>query len=536
MNRWIIPVFALFIVHQSAESQPTYKKMFGTFGGDNFELKELNSTGKFIFSSHNNIDTDHAILKIDEFGEPFNESYIYQAGGSAWGSHKVHFQGLNQFDLIGLHNRPGSYPTVAFILNLDSSLQNQLDSRFYSYRPTGYGIDSWMCFDSTYIIGGSHSDGFQYLPIFYKLDSGLHVTWNRCYLDRSGHIKKIAQASDHGYYLLLQLLNEGMALAKTDTLGNILWCKNYGNPFRDAQGMKLLDDGTLLLLGHMNPALLPNNYTAVNPFIIKTNSSGDILWSRSYGDINNAFIISALDPDVYMDTASAGRIILTGSIVPQWHTFADALLMVMDSSGIPVWSRRYGNDFFDELGTICHQTSDGGFIIGSYNNYTPPPFPPPPNNFANVTVIKTDSTGISNGCMEYPLSIFTQSDTPSVSSLNWILYVDTLVTEIPSNMVDTTGIPTRNENMCTYVGLHENLEKRNDVLLFPNPSSNIINIHSTDFINQIEIYDMLGKRIKKIESIIQKEIQIDLNSCLSGNYLVQVITEKGSKVIKLVLN
>lgn len=510
----------------SSVSQPVFKKMYGTFSINNYELKELNQSNRFILSNHNIINSKHSFFKVDEMGEPYNQAYIYQpVGGSTTGSHKFYFRNDSVYDLIGLHaTMITTYPAVAFVSRRDSSLQNSYFSKFYEYRPSGPGIVSCLNFDSSYSIAGGYAivPG-QYYPMVFKLDIGLNVSWSQSYRDRIGYVQEILQASNGGWYLLMHLVNEGMSLAKTDSLGNIIWCRNYQQPFRYVSNMVQLQDGNLLLTGYKNPS--GTGYAPVEIFLTKVDTSGQIIWSKTYGDSQNSFYKAGQNPTFYVDTARNHSIILTGIFKRQFHTYTDLVGALVDSSGNFIWSRCYGNDYFDEFGSICHQASDGGFILGGYNNYQINNFPPVQNK-ANVTVIKTDSLGVSDGCMEYPVTISVQPDTPLVTNLTWSIYVDSIVTEIPSNMVDTTGTPTRNEDMCTFVSLLELPDKQPDFEIFPNPSNGNFHIKLNSNTNikfmKIEILDLIGRIVFTYNTTTGNQINLSIPNIAPGIYLINL--------------
>ena len=507
--------------------------MYGAFSPDNFELKEINNSNQFILSNHNS-HTLHTFFKINELGEPFDQNYIYQPiGGSTSGAHQFYMRNDSTYELVGVHLTPGSYPAVVFISRYDSTLQNMIFTKFYEVRVSSPpGIVSFKTSDSSYAFGGGHSIApGQYYPMLFKLDSALNVSWSQSYHDRVGYVQDMLQAADGGYFLLMHLKVEGMVLTKTDSIGNILWSKNFASPFRKAQRMLLNSDSTLTLLSYKNDHLLPNNYTGINPVLTKVDFSGNVLWSISYGDISNEFIFWAGNPILNIDAAGNNSSILCGSLLPQWHSYADMILMKLDSSGLPLWSRRYGNASFDELGSICHSTSDGGIIAGGFNNYQINNFPPIPN-LATVTIIKTDSLGFSDGCLEYPLTISYQTDTPTVTNLTWSLYVDSLVTEIPSNMIDTSGTPTRNENMCAFVSLMELNSTDNSLILFPNPSDGTVHIKSESQMHFISVIDITGREVLFIPGLDVTEYEIKIPNASARIYFVRVGTQQGIVTLK----
>ncbi len=63
-------IFLIILIVKVCDGQTVFKKMFGTFSPDNFELKEINNSNRFILSNHNNFNTYHTLFKIDTIGEP----------------------------------------------------------------------------------------------------------------------------------------------------------------------------------------------------------------------------------------------------------------------------------------------------------------------------------------------------------------------------------------------------------------------------------------------------------------------------------
>lgn len=75
----------------------------------------------------------------------------------------------------------------------------------------------------------------------------------------------------------------------------------------------------------------------------------------------------------------------------------------------------------------------------------------------------------------------------------------------------------------------------NHISLYPNPSSGKFTIQSDLMINgQIEVYDILGKRIKTFE-MNKKSLEFDLSNQAKGDYIIRVITKDYSCISKLSL-
>ena len=78
-----------------------------------------------------------------------------------------------------------------------------------------------------------------------------------------------------------------------------------------------------------------------------------------------------------------------------------------------------------------------------------------------------------------------------------------------------------------------NLRENNQVTLFPNPTAGVINIDSKDFVETIEVYDNIGRKIKKYFSITNNAI--DLSNLDDGIYFVDIVTELGHTTRKIML-
>ncbi|MBP1645946.1 MAG: zinc metalloprotease [Bacteroidetes bacterium] len=84
------------------------------------------------------------------------------------------------------------------------------------------------------------------------------------------------------------------------------------------------------------------------------------------------------------------------------------------------------------------------------------------------------------------------------------------------------------------LSLPEEISNDNTIKLYPNPAENTLNIESQEIIKEIEFYDALGKKAKAI-TLNRKEATIDISSLAKGNYVVNLITDKGKITKKLVV-
>jgi hypothetical protein len=120
-------------------------------------------------------------------------------------------------------------------------------------------------------------------------------------------------------------------------------------------------------------------------YLIKTNASGDTLWTRTYGGTVHDEGYSV------QQTSDTGYIV--AGVANSFGPTYDVYLIKTNASGDTLWTRTYGGTVWDGAYSV-RQTSDGGYIIaGATNSF---------GNGYQVYLIKTDSLGRSTGVEERP--------------------------------------------------------------------------------------------------------------------------------------
>jgi len=87
---------------------------------------------------------------------------------------------------------------------------------------------------------------------------------------------------------------------------------------------------------------------------------------------------------------------------------------------------------------------------------------------------------------------------------------------------DGESIPS---NIVEFVLVGVTDEAYADIELFPNPASDFITINSSKEIEEIELFDFTGKRLRKL-SIKNKSAQVNVSDINSGVYLLKLMTSK----------
>ena len=88
-----------------------------------------------------------------------------------------------------------------------------------------------------------------------------------------------------------------------------------------------------------------------------------------------------------------------------------------------------------------------------------------------------------------------------------------------------------------YLGLDAGLiENELKTHIYPNPSSESLNINSTSIINEIQLQELNGKIVKSISELNSMNTIIDITDLNDGIYLLKVISSNGSKTMHITKN
>lgn len=80
-------------------------------------------------------------------------------------------------------------------------------------------------------------------------------------------------------------------------------------------------------------------------------------------------------------------------------------------------------------------------------------------------------------------------------------------------------------------------ENQNDLIISPNPATNIINVYSAEGLTRIEIYAMTGRKVKEFQlsSVPYTDNEIYIGDLHSGIYLLKAANAKGGTLLRKVI-
>ncbi len=195
-------------------------------------------------------------------------------------------------------------------------------------------------------------------PWLVKLDYGGNQQWIQPYFSQmknndwnsliSGEVTSLVQTPDGGYALAGNF-NKGVSIIKTDKMGNILWNQTYNN-LNGGKALIVTSDGGFAMVSSTGTAC----------WLGKLNSNGDIKWNQTYANQDTSEGVSVIQ------TIDGGYAIL--GLINPYNTNASVWIIKTDSSGKMLWNQTYSWDraFFEPKSFI--QTNDGGYILASVLN------------------------------------------------------------------------------------------------------------------------------------------------------------------------
>jgi hypothetical protein len=160
--------------------------------------------------------------------------------------------------------------------------------------------------------------------------------------------------------------------------------RTYGGTHNDYLfDILLLADGGTLLAGQANNTGPSARISPGIARLIRTDSEGDIIWEKDYGDDDDAMLYSLIQ-------VGEDEYVALGQIAASYaRDEMDMFLIKIDGQGDEIWSHTYGGRGMDHA-KMVRQASDGGYIlIGSRADE----FPTDGQYEADVVLIKTDAEG-----------------------------------------------------------------------------------------------------------------------------------------------
>jgi len=354
---WII-LFMLALA-QASFGQPPDTLWTRTYGGSSDEEAysvQQTADGGYIVAgatqSYGAGNLDFYIVKTDASGDT---QWTRTQGGSS--CHDIAYSVQQTTDggyvAAGWTCSFGAGYADFYLVKTDGS-GNILWTRTYGdvWQDIAYSVQQTT--DGGYVVAGStHHYGGGNDFYLVKTNSSGDPLWTRAYWGPgSWTVAYSVQQTTDGGYILAGCTDGDFYLVKTYSEGGLCWTRTYGGSGGDcAYSVQQTADGGYVVAGYTD-SFGAGDYDF---YLVKTNSQGDTLWTRTYG--------GALADEAYsIQQTTDGGYVVAGTSMSFGAGSSDFWLVRTDANGDSLWSRTFGGTSGDECHSV-QQTSDGGYVL-----------------------------------------------------------------------------------------------------------------------------------------------------------------------------
>lgn len=200
----------------------------------------------------------------------------------------------------------------------------------------------------------------------------------------------VKQTADGGYIFIGTTTTEDrtdMLLVKTDKYGNQEWANNeIGGEYDDkGYSLQITPDGGYILLG---------SYTATaggtsDMYLVKTDNAGIVTWENTIGGTLN-------EEGFCIELTNDGGYILAGYTESYGYGAKDIYLVKTNQSGDTLWTNTFGGPA-DDIGNSVVQKNDNSFVIAGSSES----FSETGQDGSNVILITTNENGFETDKMTF---------------------------------------------------------------------------------------------------------------------------------------
>ena len=343
-------------------------------------------------------------------------------------------------------------------------------------------------------------------------------------------------------------------IVKYDASGNMLWATSAEDGLFNDDGRSLSTDasGNVFIAGYFaSPTItfgtttLTNTNSSWDIFIVKYDSSGNVLWAKSAGG-------TAYDIGNSVSTDAIGNVFMTGIYYSPTITFgittltnannvADIFIVKYDASGNVLWAKSAEGTWYDLSYGVCTDVIGNVFITGAFYS---PTITFGTTTLTNVNaandifIVKYDASGNvlwakSAGGTGYDEGYAVSTD----ASGNVFLTGNFGSPNINFGTTTLTNTDTTGSFRDIFIAKLDGTTGTNDIKnanikIYPNPTNNIINIEglNKNENNTIQIFDVQGKLV--ITKNISEKGTIDLSELNKGVYVIK-IGEVAQRIVKM---
>ncbi len=415
------------------------------------------------------------------------------------------------------------------VLDLSGNFINT--NYFADFADTSYlyyfgGAKSLTPITNGFILGGSKVDTLQGDACLIRLNITGDTIWTKTYGDSEFQSGWMAIESWDGGYLLCGQSESidtfsNAFLIRTDSLGNLIWQTEIGiGGFNERFVSLCLTSNGCALAGRRRDLF----NTDFDIYIAIVDSSGNLQW-------DSAFVTANHDELWSITSTMDGNFVVAGMYASSFHNTTYPYVAKLDLQGHVLWERKFGDSLLYSGFFSIRELHDGSFILGGIYN------PQVPSTVIYGLIYKIDANGDSLWSSYYYNSIYSRNyiqdicptiDGGFVACGRIVPYApDTGYQDLWLLKIDSMGC----EQVNCILDVEHLKPDKSIFDIYPNPFSDHLSfsIPKTPGIFQLNMYDVLGNRIKIYEIAGESVTSIAFDDISKGVY-VFTIEHNGKRV------
>ena len=402
------------------------------------------------------------IAEIDEQGDTVKTSSVIPLNGGIGGT-VIDDAGNNIWLNSTRFNASPTFYWQSALTKLDNNY-NPLFSKVYS-SPTGHlNLSAVPLLDTTFIIKGIASHGGWNNPfdmVLIKTNKNGDTLWCKKYNDGGTALTIFSiKPFTLGSFIFSGQTNAidtgDIVISKIDANANVIWTNAYGGNMQDGGGLQYLSSNNFY-------TLCASNSFGGNSLLVKTDTSGNLIWAKSISCPNSYSVNGQYETDKGVFTLT-GKLVIPGTPNSSW----DFLAMQIDTNGIVVNNKSYEFSPDDDYGLSFVKMNDKGYLftLSEYNNSI---------STYDTKIFKTDSL-FNSGCIPNTTLSFTTTDVTSLMHVNTLTMVASpLYIDVIDTVTFGSGRGCTIQTECNgFVGINEETPHESYLTMYPNPASDVL--------------------------------------------------------------
>ncbi|MDY6966358.1 MAG: PGF-CTERM sorting domain-containing protein [Halobacteriota archaeon] len=347
---------------KAEEPVMAWNRTFGGAGDDFAKSVQQTSDGGFIVAgdtfSYQDGASDIFLVKTDSRGE---KEWDRAFGGTGWDySYSIQLASDGGYIVAGGTNSYGASDDL-WLVKLNSSGEEEWN-RTFGGDGDDYAYSLQQTSDGGFIVAGLTesfgSGGYDFWLV--KTNSSGVNEWNRTFGGNGDDFASSVQETSDGGYIVAGGSNSYSGsndfwLVKTNSSGVNEWNRTFGGNGDDfASSVQETSDGGFIVAGVTDSF----GSGSLDFWLVKTDSSGDKEWDRTFGGYS-------IDHASSVKQTTDGGYIVAGYTMSFGVRSYEAWLVKTNSSGEKEWDRTFGY-FSNDRASSVQETSDEGYIVAGH--------------------------------------------------------------------------------------------------------------------------------------------------------------------------